>query len=124
MKHKASILIGWFISLLLCLTNVFAEEKFTLSAKGKPLQAIVYELALEHDIEFKNSSVVSREILDIEMTDTVNNMFSRLLKGYNHIVSSDKDGRIRSVTVFSPRLADSSFDESILPTGELMPDEN
>ena len=124
MKPETLILTALSLAVLLSSIAVYAEERITLRAQGKSLQTVIQELALEHDIEFGNSSLVGRERLDIEITDTLNNILSRLLKGYNHVVSFNKDGQIRSVTVISAKLTDSSFDESILPTGELMSEDN
>jgi hypothetical protein len=124
MKNAAMVMSTLSLSILLACTDACAEERFTLRGEGRTLEAIVHDLALEHDIRFENSGLIGRERLDIEMTDTLNNMFSRLLKGYNHAISFDGVGRIRSVTVISAKLANNSFDESILPTGELMSEEN
>lgn len=124
MKNVALMVSALSLSILFVSAYASTDEKVTLNAAGKSLQTVINDLAREYHIEFENAGLLGKERLEVELTDTLNNLVSRLLKGYNHVIRYDREGRIQSVTVISPRIADNSFDESILPTGELMQEEN
>jgi hypothetical protein len=110
------------ISILLTSLQCFAEDAITIVIKGKPLHSVINDLTSEHQIEFTMFSALGSEMIEVEMTDNLENLIARLLKGYNHVIGYDREGRIKSLKVISAKHNDSTFDVSTLPTGDLMPE--
>ena len=113
--------------LLVLVSGVTAEgqsdAKISLQIPEQPLKTLIQNLADENDIELKMANIMGRETVELEINDTLNNIFTRLLRKYNHLIRYDRGGKILSVTIFSAKDPNNSYDESSLPTGELMRDE-